>query len=206
MKNETKIAEILKRAQESIIEPLDVAYDCEGEEEDVFLEELSQKLQQGEMVELASLPKSLQQAFLRDLANGDLKHEIAVWTPWWLMPERMHNQQVQHALKPLVEDPDQPTQPLTFPCIRYYLNNKSYKDIQLPVTVSPTIPYNMTEVIYLYCLTMRLFNGDVEFSKEEIVSSLCQFSSVLSKGGVFNSMNEVGFGSCDRVACRMFVK
>lgn len=192
---------MLKRAQENIIEPLDIAYNCEGEnieedwidsdEEDSLLEALSEKLEKGEEVDLHSLPKSFQQAFLRDLANGEFKHTITTWTPWWLMPEDLHNQQIQQFLKPLIEDADRPPK-CSIPCLRLYLKDQSYKDVPLPVTVSPTLPYNLLEVVYLYCLCMRLYNGDVDFAQEEIILSISQYSMVLSKGSVFSSANEVG--------------
>ena len=89
-KNQAAIAAMLKRANEEIVEPLDLyGEEIEG------LEEVAERIEKGEDVSLDSLPPSLREAFLRDVANGELKRLVPVWKPWWLMTESRHNAAIQ---------------------------------------------------------------------------------------------------------------
>lgn len=195
-KNEAAIAQMLKRAQESIVEPLDLSFNTSGEEwmdpdeEDDFLEDLCQKLENGETIDLSTLPKSIQKSFFRDVANGKCDQTVTPWRPWWTTPEKNHKETIQRIIKPLVVEEENHSS-CSFPCLLVYLKNHLYKDVKLPVSISSCIPYNVTEILYVYCLCMRLYNGDVDCSKEDIVSDACSLSLVLSKNAVYSSMSEV---------------
>ena len=194
-KNQAAIAEMLKRANEEIVEPLDLyEEDIEG------LEEVAERLEKGEDVPLDSLPPSLREAFLRDVANGEMKHLVPVWTPWWLMTEFRHNAAIQNELKPIIEEMDSsdPSHELEadedsniIPCVRKFLENKSYSDVTLPVTVSPSVSYNAVEVVFFYCLFSRAYNGEYDECRGEIVEGVVGMSSVLNHANVFQSMEEV---------------
>lgn len=194
-KNQAAIAEMLKRANEEIVEPLDLyEEDIEG------LEEVAERLEKGEDVPLDSLPPSLREAFLRDVANGEMNHLVPVWTPWWLMTESRHNPAIQNELKPIIEEMDSsdPSHELEadedsniIPCVRKFLENKSYSDVTLPVTVSPSVSYNAVEVVFFYCLFSRAYNGEYDECRGEIVEGVVGMSSVLNHASVFQSMEEV---------------
>mgnify|MGYP004658298515 FL=1 len=182
---------MLKRANEDIVEPLDLA-----SEEMEGLEEVAERLEQGEEVSLDSIPKSLRDAFLRDVANGEMKSMVPVWTPWWFMPESVHNDMMDKELKPMVvemdsESPEYETESACFPCIRRFLAEKTYSNVTLPAVVSPTVPYNAVEVAFFYCLLSRVYNGEYADCRGEIVEGVLQLSSVLSHAACYESMAEV---------------
>lgn len=180
------MAEILQRVGEEVVEPLMID-SVVNEEEEAQLEDLARQIEEGKDISVNALPPTYHDAFLRDVANGDITSIIPPWTPWWLMPESEHTQ----LTSPLVTDLDAKSQsPTTIPCIKRFLSTKAFQDVRLPVHVSPCVSYNALEVAYLYCFFMRFYNGDEE-SREDIVASIAKHSSVLSKNAVFSSADEV---------------
>ena len=185
---------MLKRAKEEIVEPLDLY----GEEME-GLEEVAERLEKGEDVSLDSLPPSLREAFLRDVANGEMKRLVPVWKPWWLMTESRHNAAIQNELKPLVEEihtdssddsDESEEEEEDIPCVRKFLANKSYSDVPLPAVVSSSVSYNAVEVVFFYCLLSRAYNGEYDECRAEIVEGIVSMSSVLERAAVYSSMAE----------------
>ena len=192
-KNQAAIAAMLKRANEEIVEPLDLY----GEEME-GLEEVAERLERGEDVSLDSLPPSLREAFLRDVAKGEMKRMVPVWNPWWLMTESRHNAAIQNELKPLVEeirtdssDEEDSDEEEDIPCVRKFLTDKSYSDVPLPAVVSSSVSYNAVEVVFFYCLLSRAYNGEYDECRAEIVEGIVAMSSVLGRAAVYSSMAEV---------------
>lgn len=196
-KNQAAIAAMLKRANEEIVEPLDLyGEEIEG------LEEVAERLEKGEDVSLDSLPPSLREAFLRDVANGEMKRLVPVWKPWWLMTESRHNAVIQSEMKPLIEEihmdsseegeeGDSDEEEEDIPCVRKFLADKSYSDVPLPAVVSSSVPYNAVEVVFFYCLLSRAYNGEYDECRAEIVEGIVAMSGVLGRAAVFSSMAEV---------------
>ena len=180
------MAEILQRVGEKVVEPLAID-SVVNEEEEAQLEALAKQIEEGKDISVDALPPTYHDAFLRDVANGDITSIIPPWTPWWLMSESEHTQ----LASPLVTDLDAESQTgPSVPCIKRFLSTNEFQDVRLPAHVSPCVSYNALEVVYLYCFFMRFYNGDEE-SREEIVASIAKHSLVLSKNAVFNSADEV---------------
>lgn len=179
-KSQRSMAEVLHRVQEETTLPLDV-YGDNGEEE--AMEELQKRIENGEDIQLEDLPKSLQEQFLRDMENGGGKNIVATWNPWWLMPESVHDEQTQRK----VVDVSYPA----IPCIRRFLKNHEFEDVRLPVKCNPSLPYSCMEIVFFYCLFMRLYNGDTQEAETAIAADILGMSEVLSKSAVFASMEEV---------------
>lgn len=179
-KSQRTIAEVLNRVQEETTLPLDVFGD-NGEEE--AMEELQRRIENGEDIQLEDLPKSLQEQFLRDMENGGGKGIVAAWSPWWLMPESVHDEQTQKKVVDISES--------AIPCIRQFLKNREFEDVRLPVKCSPSLPYSCMEIAFFYCLFMRLYNGDTQEAEADITGAIFALSEVLSKSAVFASMEEM---------------
>lgn len=185
-KDAKRMTEILHRVGEEVVEPLMID-SVVNEEEEAQLEELGRQIEEGKDISVNALPPTYHDAFLRDVANGDITSIIPPWNPWWMMPEAEHNQ----LASPLVTDLDSKSQNVaSVPCIKRFLSSKSYQDVRLPVHVSPCVSYNALEVVYLYCFFMRFYNGDEE-SCEDVVASIARHSLVLSKNAIFSSADEV---------------
>ena len=192
-KDAKKMAEILQRVGEEVVEPLMVD-SVVNEEEEAQLEELARQIEEGKDISVDALPPTYHDAFLRDVAKGGITSIIPPWTPWWLLPESEHMQ----LASPLVTDLDAQSQSSSSsstviaatPCIKRFLSTKAFQDVRLPVYVSPCVSYNALEVVYLYCFFMRFYNGDEE-SCEDVIASIAKHSSVLSKNAVFSSADEV---------------
>lgn len=179
-KSQRTIAEVLNRVQEETTLPLDV-YGDNGEEE--AMEELQRRIENGEDIALEDLPKTLQEQFLRDMESGGGKGIVAAWSPWWLMPESVHDEQTQKKVVDLSES--------AIPCVRRYVKNHEFEDVRLPVKCSPSLPYSCMEIAFFYCLFMRLYNGDTQDAEADIAGDILAMSEVLSKSAVFASMEEV---------------
>lgn len=179
-KSKREIAEMLKRTQEQTVLPMDmfdgVSDDSEDEAE-VVLEQLGERIADGKTVSVNDLPKSLRDEFLRDISNGNTKNLIESWKPWWLMPESIHNTAVSNSSTQI-------------PCIRSYLTSGDFRDVNLPTQCNSCLPYHCVEILFFYCLSMRLYNGDLEESENEIAECILRLSCVLSQSVVIQSMDE----------------
>ena len=209
-KDKIKIAQMLKRAQEKIVEPLDLSTTedldsvneyaneiVDSDDEDDFWNSIQEIIDKGENLDISVFPKSIQKEFFEYVKGEEWKKEITVWSPWWLMPEKEHKQIIENCIRPLIiEESSQPTFP-SIPCILWFIHQHQYQDITLPVTLSNTLPYNLLEIVYYYCLCMRVFNGDLEDAGKDILLSIYQLSSVLVRNNTFSSIHEVFLNSLD---------
>lgn len=196
-KSRAEMASILKRVNEQTTLPLSV--EVGGEEwSEELLDELQRKIEKGEPIELTDLPEELRERFMSDIATSCVSHYVEHWKPWWLMPENLHNSAVGNLIQEVnVETLSEPsnsnsskyeaTQEAMIPCIRRFLKHGQFKDVSLPVQLSPCLPYHCMQVILFYCLYMRLYNGDIEELEMEIVEGIFSMSTVLSKTVVIPS-------------------
>ena len=179
-KSRLEIADMLKRTHEQTMMPIDLLDGGSDESEDeaeVALEQLGERIAEGESVSINDLPKSLRDEFLRDISNGNAKNLIENWKPWWLMPESIHNTAVANSSTHI-------------PCIRSFLASGDFQDVSLPLQCNSCLPYHCVEIAFFYCLSMRLYNGDLEESENEIAECIWRLSSVLSQSVVISSMDE----------------
>lgn len=197
-KNRAEMVTILKRLNEETSSPESLEVD------DGVWDELQRKLEDGESIELEDLPKELQKQFLDDISTSNVSEYIKEWKPWWLMPENLHNATVGNLIQ-VVEEKEGKTEngkmglksasslstSSTVPCIRTYLQTKQFQDAVLPTQVSTCLPYHCMQVVFYYCLQMRLYNGDVEDLENEIVEGILSMSSVLSKSVAIPSVEHL---------------
>lgn len=66
--------------------------------------------------------------------------------------------------------------------------NAPKPEFPAPPSSSPLLPYHLVNILYGYCYTMRLYNGDVSFDFEGACDVLVQISTVLSSKEVLNSV------------------
>lgn len=127
------------------------------------------------------------------MASGELSKLIELWDPWWLKPSartislsREGTQLIQPLVKP---EPSSPSlqadigsnQPHDFPL---------GPDTPLPPTrklsstePSPLLAVHLVDVIYSYCFTLRVYNGDWQSDAIGSATVLLTISSVLGQGG-----------------------
>lgn len=184
--SKNKMLDILKRFHE---EAETSGMDCD--ESDSFLsEETIQKILYGGRLGYNDLSTEEKKHFHRAIASGELSKMIEPWNPWWLKPSAKYislssdgTQLVRPVLKQdLVassEDAD---------------NGDQWHDIpsgpetpipplnQLTATEpSPLLIVHAVDIIYSYCFTLRLYNGDWKSDAFESATTLLTVSSVLGQ-------------------------
>ncbi|XP_073043016.1 uncharacterized protein [Primulina eburnea] len=181
-----KMLDILKRFHE------EAEKSCmDGDESDSFLsEETIQKIIYGGRLGYNELSTEENKHFHRAIASGELSKMIEPWNPWWLKPSTKYislssygTQLVRPALKQdlvassedvangdqwhdMLSGPETPIPPLN----------------QLTATKpSPLLTVHAVDIIYCYCFTLRLYNGDWKSDAFESATTLLMVSSVLDQ-------------------------
>ncbi|KAK4787582.1 hypothetical protein SAY86_011415 [Trapa natans] len=195
-----KMMDILKRLHSEEEEE-----DLMDEDDDESLSEESiHKILSGDNVSLNDLSSEEKKRFQRALASGELSKMIKPWDPWWLntCARKIHlghggNQLVQ-TLGEELEDGEEssssnevplgPEAPL--PPIRKLISTEP----------SPLLTVHLVDILYSYCFTLRLYNGD--WRSDPIGSSMVilSISSVLGHGGQPESVLEA-LSSCLEQTC-----
>uniref|UniRef100_A0A0E0F007 HIT-type domain-containing protein n=1 Tax=Oryza meridionalis TaxID=40149 RepID=A0A0E0F007_9ORYZ len=159
-----KMLDILKRLH---LEEEDM--DSEGEDESILSEELIQKVMSGDEIKLEDLSDDEIKRFRQALASGELSKMIEPWTPWWKKPSArsisLSPDGSQLIRQVSVEDTDT-SDPMADP-------ESSISEIPegpesaLPslkqltrVEPSPLLAVHLADILYSYCFTLRLHNGD----------------------------------------------
>ena len=154
------------------------------------------------------LTEDEQKCFLRCVASGALSGKVDVWKPWWSLdaaeaiatsPGRVRELDKEHGsgdewrlggaggeprLRRLAEDvsslPD--------------FSSVSRRP------ASPCMRFLLVDVIYSYCRTMRLYNGDWQVDARRASATLLEGSPVLNEDARHASMLAVINSCCARVA------
>ncbi|BAF27000.1 uncharacterized protein [Oryza sativa Japonica Group] len=159
-----KMLDILKRFH---LEEEDM--DSEGEDESILSEELIQKVMSGDEIKLEDLSDDEIKRFRQALASGELSKMIEPWTPWWKKPSArsisLSPDGSQLIRQVSVEDTDT-SDPMADP-------ESSISEIPegpesaLPsleqltrAEPSPLLAVHLVDILYSYCFTLRLHNGD----------------------------------------------
>lgn len=194
-KDETKrkMLDILKRFDSE--EEID--YTDEGDS--LLSEETIQKVLSGNHVNLEELSPEVLKQFRRAVASGELSKMIEPWNPWWLTPsartltlthegiqlvrpvnvEEQMEVSTQNATEgPLSEIPPGPETPLT--PISKLIHSEP----------SPLLTFHLIDILYAYCFTLRLYNGDWQSNALDTAALVLGFSSVLGEGGQPESVAE----------------
>ncbi|WOL05695.1 zinc finger HIT domain-containing protein 2 [Canna indica] len=155
-----KMLDILKRFHSE--EEMSSAADDDDDDESMLSEEIIQKVLSGQEVKLEDLSHKEIKQFRRAIASGELSKLIEPWTPWWrkpsarsisLSPEGCQLVKSLDEQSSTLEDnvneiPVGPESPL--PPLRQLMHGDP----------SPLLAVHVVDVLYSYCFTLRLYNGD----------------------------------------------
>jgi len=159
-----KMLDILKRLH------LEEEMDSDGEDESMLSEELIQKVMSGEEIKIEDLSDDEVKRFRRALASGELSKMIEPWTPWWKKPSarlitlspdgsqliRQVREEDTATSGPMADQepvtineiPEGPESPL--PALKQLTRAEP----------SPLLAVHLVDILYSYCFTLRLYNGD----------------------------------------------
>ncbi|KAL6004449.1 hypothetical protein ACLOJK_005002 [Asimina triloba] len=172
-------------------------------------EETIQKVLAGNQLTMEDLTPEERKLFQRAVASGELSKLIAPWNPWWLKPsartisfrhdgtqhvvpinneQEMENSQEANAESPLSEIPCGPTTPL------------SRVDELIRSEPSPLISVHLIDILFSYCFTMRLYNGDWQSDALGSAITVLDISSVLSQDGKLETVAEA-LACCTEQVC-----
>ncbi|KDP25237.1 hypothetical protein JCGZ_20393 [Jatropha curcas] len=186
-----KMLEILKRHSEE--------EEMDGMDEDDFLlsEETIQKVLSGGSISFDDLSVEEKKQFQRALASGELSKLIEPWEPWWLKPSARKislSKEGTLLIRPLVEQ-----EASLAPQDDGEQSGEIPPGLEVPLTPvkkllstepSPLLAVHLVDIIYSYCFTLRLYNGD--WQSDAIGSSVVALSvsSVLGQGGQPETVGE----------------
>ncbi|XP_027079733.1 zinc finger HIT domain-containing protein 2 isoform X1 [Coffea eugenioides] len=188
-----KMLHILKRfhSEEQEMDYMD-EHGSDSDSESLFAEETVRKILSGSQVGLDDLSVEEQKHFLRAIASGELSKLLKPWEPWWLKRSANYTR--------LSQDGTQLVQPLDntgkLASSHDNIENDQVYDIppgpdaplpsvrRLSATEpSPLLTVHLVDIIYSYCFTLRLYNGDWSSDSTGSVEVLLSISSVLGQGG-----------------------
>ncbi|KAL6499248.1 hypothetical protein OROHE_026125 [Orobanche hederae] len=178
--SKSKMLDILKRFHEEEEEEVD-SLDKEDSDSS-FSEEIIQKILSGGQISLDDLSIEEKKNFQRAVASGELSRLIEPWDPWWLKPCAKFlslSSDGTQLVRPVIEnDPDGD---------RWHDIPQGPESPLPPVTKltaaspSPLLSVHLVDIIYSYCFTIRLYNGDWRADPLESSTVLLSVSSVLGQ-------------------------
>lgn len=192
-KTKQKMLDILKRFHS------EEKMDSMDEDDSTLSEEIIQKVLSGGEVSFDDLSAEERKSFQRALASGELSRMIEPWEPWWLKPSagvivlsKEGTQLVQSLAEqetPVPPKDDQesnlssgiPPGPKTpLPPVSKLCTAKP----------SPFLAFHLVDIIYSYCFTLRLYNGDWQSDPTGSAMVVLSVSSVLVQGAQPESVLE----------------
>ncbi|XP_058203687.1 uncharacterized protein LOC131317965 [Rhododendron vialii] len=188
-----KMLEILKRfhSEEEV--------DSMDEDDSTLSEETMEKILSGDQIDFDDLTAEEKKRFQRAVASGELSKLIEPWEPWWLKPsartislsregtqlvQPLSNEETvtstQHGPEsdPTHDIPPGPEMPL--PPINKLSSTEP----------SPLLAVHLIDIIYTYCFTLRLYNGDWQSDPIGASMVVLSVSSVLGQGEQPESVSE----------------
>lgn len=158
-----------------------------NEPEDVadLLEDLVEEMERLDLSyeeALQRLPQHMAREFHEMVRDGRIARFLPVWRPWWLQNASIE----QSADSRSAEDEDAPAA----------LPERPRKcDITCPVHLaqrraSNNIVYSVVDVVYAYCLTLRLHNGDCAADPRAAARMLWQSCGVIADDQRYTSMRQ----------------
>ncbi|GAV68704.1 zf-HIT domain-containing protein/SHQ1 domain-containing protein, partial [Cephalotus follicularis] len=155
-------------------------------------DETVQKILSGDEVNFEDLTLEEKKLFHRAVASGELSKMIEPWDPWWLKlsaktislskegtqlvqplamqdtPLPSENDLESNQLNDFPSGPETPLPPVS------KLSSK---------TPSLLLPVHLVDIIYSYCFTLRLYNGDTQSDAIGSAMLVLSISSILSQNG-----------------------
>ncbi|XP_042406952.1 zinc finger HIT domain-containing protein 2-like isoform X2 [Zingiber officinale] len=150
-----------KRKMVDILKRFHSEEEMNSEDDETMLsEEIIQKVLSGEEIKLEDLSPEEIKHFRRTIASGELSKLIEPWTPWWRKPsarsislspegcQLVKPLDVQSSTVTISEIPVGPESPLQ--PLKQLMHGEP----------SPLLTVHVIDVLYSYCFTLRLYNGD----------------------------------------------
>ncbi|XP_010275972.1 PREDICTED: zinc finger HIT domain-containing protein 2 isoform X2 [Nelumbo nucifera] len=185
-----KMMDILKRFHSEEMERM-------NEDDSSLSEETIQKILSGNQVRLDDLTLEEIKQFQRALASGELSKMIEPWTPWWLK-HSARTISLSHKGTKLV-------QPVELQCVYTEGGEENFQVSEIPpgpetplppvsklssAEPSPLLVVHLVDIIYCYCFTLRLYNGDWQSDALGSAMVVLSLSSVLGQGGQPETVSE----------------
>lgn len=188
-----KMLDILKRFHsEEEMTNMDQDDSYSSDEADSSLsEETVLKILSGGEINFDDLSLEEKKRFQRAIASGELSKRIEPWDPWWLKPSARTlslTQEGTQLIQPLDRQetvssspsdiPPGPETPL--PSVKNLTSTKP----------SPLLDCHLIDILYSYCFTLRLYNGDWQSDGIGSAMVVLSVSSVLGQSGQPKSISE----------------
>lgn len=183
--------------------------DLDEEDDSTLSEETVEKVLAGDQLSFDDLSVEEKKRFLRAMASGELSKMIEPWEAWWMKPSA-RTISLSKEGTPLVQlhAEQKPTTSLTSGTETTQSSGiPQAPDTPLPplsklssAEPSPLLAVHLVDIIYSYCFTLRLYNGD--WQSDAIGSALVvlSVSSVLGQSGQPETVLEA-LSSCLEQTC-----
>ncbi|KAA8526105.1 hypothetical protein F0562_007795 [Nyssa sinensis] len=162
------------------------------EDDSTLSDKTIQKILSGDQISYDDLSAVEKKYFQRAVASGELSKLIEPWDPWWLKPSARTislSQQGTQLVQPLVKQE-------TVVSTQDDMENDQSHDIPpgpetpLPpvsklssTEPSPLLAVHLVDIIYSYCFTLRLYNGDWQSDALGSAMVILSISSVMGQSG-----------------------
>lgn len=167
--------------------------DIMDEDDSPLSEETIQKVLSGNQLSFEDLSAEEKKHFQRAVASGELSKLIKPWEPWWSKPSAKYislGQDGTQLVQPLVKED-------TAVSSEDGIESDPLHDVPLgpdsplpsvsklsAAGPSPLLAVHLVDIMYSYCFTLRLYNGDWQSDPIGSATVLLSISSVLGQGGL----------------------
>ncbi|KAL6974303.1 hypothetical protein U1Q18_028484 [Sarracenia purpurea var. burkii] len=181
-----KMMHILKRFH------LEEERESMDEDDSTLSEDTIQKIMSGHQIGFDDLSAEEKKRFQRAVASGELSKLIEPWDPWWLKPSARTislSREGTQLIRPLANQ-EPVTCPLDGPESHLFHDVPRGPETPLPpvsklssTEPSPLLAIHLVDIIYSYCFTLRLYNGDWQSDPIGSAMVVISLSSVLGESG-----------------------
>ncbi|KAL5704126.1 hypothetical protein ACHQM5_022598 [Ranunculus cassubicifolius] len=141
----------------------------------ILREETIQKILSGNEITLDDLSDMERKQFERAITSGEVSKLIEPWEPWWLKSGAKSISLSKSSSTEIPPGPETPLLSLT----------------KLTSTrPSPLLPVHLVDILYSYCFTLRLYNGDWRSEPLDAAMVILNLSNVLGEGGHPESVSQ----------------
>lgn len=190
-----KMLDILKRLHSQEEEE---SMDEDGEDSGLS-EDLIEKILSGGQISLDDLSAEDKKRFHRAVASGELSKMIDPWEPWWLKPSAGKvrlSQDGTQLVQPLAREEESGLSEADTGS-SYLSDIPPGPETPLPplsklssTPPSPLLAVHLVDIVYSYCFTIRLYNGDWQSDAVGSSMVILSVSSVLGQSGQPETMLE----------------
>ncbi|XP_023733054.1 uncharacterized protein LOC111880876 [Lactuca sativa] len=193
-----KMLDILRRFHS---EEEDDSMEDDGLTDASLSEETIEKIMSGVEITFDDLSTEEKKHFQRAVASGQLSKMIEPWDPWWLKPSAKtislspQGTQLVQPVTPNEPDPAVPSVPpgptTALPPVNTLIGSTQ---------PSPLLPVHLVDILYSYCFTLRVYNGEWESDAVGSTVTVMSVSNVLGQGGQPETVSEA-VAHCLEQAC-----